>query len=187
MHKAIRIKLQKAERGYDPSASHFFGSLAIPGKWRDEMHDEMIFIGQIRLTDIADLDEENRLPHTGMLYFFLDVENSSAEEPAEAVVRWYDGEPNAILDDVNVDSPFPETMDEAFMMEFEPCEPDAAGMKLFGEPSGLQEGHGRLLLQYDPSDLPEVSFLQTAERCACFMFGEDESRLEDVTYFSRRL
>ena len=36
--------------------------------------DPMTFICQIRLQDIAAYDSKNLLPHTGMLYFFADID-----------------------------------------------------------------------------------------------------------------
>ena len=47
--------------------------------------DPMTFVCQIRLQDIAAYDSENLLPHTGMLYFFADIDyflgNLEADSP----------------------------------------------------------------------------------------------------------
>ena len=40
----------------------------------EEYPQPLTFICQIRLRDIADIDTDNLLPHTGMLYFFADIE-----------------------------------------------------------------------------------------------------------------
>ena len=68
---AIGIKIHKPKGEYDLGASKFFGAPVLPERWLDRFSDDVIFFAQIRLTDIAHLDTENRLPHTGYLYFFL--------------------------------------------------------------------------------------------------------------------
>lgn len=52
------------------------------------------FLAQIRLSDIAQIDTENRLPHSGMLYFFYDAEHQPipAEDPTSWRVIYFDGD-----------------------------------------------------------------------------------------------
>lgn len=54
----------------------------------------LCFLAQIRLEDIASLDTENKLPHTGMLYFFYDAANQPipAEDPTGWRVIYYNGD-----------------------------------------------------------------------------------------------
>ena len=85
---AIGIKIKKAYGDHDPGASKFFGAPTVPEKWLDMFSDDVIFFAQIRLSDIAKLDTENKLPHTGYLYLFLDVEMY----PYQAMAYYYDGE-----------------------------------------------------------------------------------------------
>ena len=67
MSKAIKITAKKAPEGYDLGASKFFGTPTVPLSWNDDFDDDEIFFCQIKLSDIAQLDTENRLPHTGTL------------------------------------------------------------------------------------------------------------------------
>ena len=46
----------------------------------EEYPQPLTFICQIRLRDIADIDTENLLPHTGMLYFFADIDYFLGED-----------------------------------------------------------------------------------------------------------
>ena len=97
MSKAIKITLTKAEGEHDLAASKLFGAPVLPEGWQDEMSDEVIFFGQIRLSDIAPFDPENRLPHTGYLYLFLDTEIY----PYTAMIEYHDCEPRLVIDNFN--------------------------------------------------------------------------------------
>ncbi len=46
----------------------------------EEYPQPLTFICQIRLRDIADIDTDNLLPHTGMLYFFADIDYFLGED-----------------------------------------------------------------------------------------------------------
>ena len=92
----------------------------------------MIFFAQIRLTDIAHLDTENRLLHTGYLYFFLDVEMLSQYQ---VMAYYYDDEPNVVVDDFNEIEPRFAHLNEVWLMSFEPADDAADGIRLFGIPS----------------------------------------------------
>ena len=70
MGKAIKITVKKAPEGYDLGASKFFGTPTVPPAWGGDFYDDEIYFCQIKLSDIAELDRENRLPHTGYLYIF---------------------------------------------------------------------------------------------------------------------
>jgi len=65
MGKAIRIVAKKAPEGYDLASSKFFGTPTVPLAWNGDFYDDEIFFCQIRLSDIAELDRENRLLFNG--------------------------------------------------------------------------------------------------------------------------
>ena len=65
MSKAIKITAKKAPVGYDLGASKFFGTPTVPIAWDGDFYDDELFFCQIRLSDIAELDKDNKLPHTG--------------------------------------------------------------------------------------------------------------------------
>ena len=73
----------------------------IPAEWQELFAEDVIFFGQIWLSDIVELDTENELPHTGYLYILLDVEIY----PYQAMAYYYDGEPNVVIDDFNETEP----------------------------------------------------------------------------------
>ena len=92
---AIEIRYKEAE-GELFGMSKLWGCADLPHgcnypevEWVNEdgmtCADPMTFICQIRLQDIAAYDSENLLPHTGMLYFFADIDyflgNLEADSP----------------------------------------------------------------------------------------------------------
>ena len=101
MGKAIKITVKKAPEGYDLGASKFFGTPTVPPAWGGDFYDDEIFFCQIKLSDIAELDRENRLPHTGYLYIFLHTEDGKYHLGAD--VRYHDGESELAIDDFNAD------------------------------------------------------------------------------------
>ncbi len=179
MVKAIKITLTKAEGEYDPSASKLFGAPVLPEEWEDEMSDEVIFFGQIRLSDIAPFDVENRLPHTGYLYLFLDTEIY----PYTAITQYYDCEPRVVIDNFNELEPRFAHLNRDFLMTFEQTDEAYEGTKLFGMPSSAPaefEGY-ELLLQFDPLD-NETGFLSNIDGYVYLFFGEGKDRLDDLLF-----
>lgn len=179
MSKAIKITLKKAEENYDLLASKLFGAPVFPLEWKDkytEFMDDIVFFGQIRLSDIAHLDTENRLPHTGYLYFILDTELF----PYTGWAEYYDGEPKLVIDDFNEITRF-RHLNQAFLMSFEEADEDYDGNKLFGVPSSSPDEDSKLLLQFDPLDVP-TGFLEEIDGYAYFFFGEDDSKLDEVRF-----
>ena len=71
MKNAIGIRLKKAPDGCDLGMSKCFGTPTVPLAWEETFSEDEMFFCQIRLSDIAAFDAENRLPHTGYLYVFL--------------------------------------------------------------------------------------------------------------------
>lgn len=174
---AIGIKIKKAADGHDPDASKFFGAPVIPAAWQDMFSDDVIFFAQIRLSDIAELDCENRLPHTGYLYLFLDVEMY----PYQAMAYYFDGEPNVVIDDFNEAEPQFAHLCEDWVMTFEAADDAADGIKLFGAPSSGYQSDTALLLQFDPL-ASDTGFLENIDGYAYFFFGEDARDIDAVSF-----
>lgn len=177
MARAIRITLKRAEEGYDVAASKLFGAPLVPLDWEDKFAEDILFFGQIRLSDIAALDTENKLPHTGYLYLFLDTEMY----PYMAWAEYYDGEPNLVIDDFNEAEPQFSHLNQAFLMSFSTEEGDCDGTKLFGKPS-FGEHEGELLLQFDPLD-NDTGFLNEVDGYAYFFFGKGRKRIDGIEFF----
>ena len=184
MAKAIKMNLSKPEGIYDPTQSRFFGAPAIPLWMEEQIEEDEVFLAQIRLADIAELDTENVLPHEGWLYFFIKAEDGSAWTPKQAVVRYSKDEPQMIIDDFNEASPIPEGLNEPWLIEFEAAEEkDDSGMKLLGEPYdwNYEDPAPMLLLQYDPLDSPS-DFLSEMDGVAYFFAGEDKEKFTDAVW-----
>ena len=149
---AIKLKVKKASGEYDPGASKFLGGPTIPSEWEKIFSNETIFLMQIRLSDIKDLDKENKLPHEGYLYIFLDTKDS--EYNLKPIVKYYNGQPDTWLEGFNeiVDG-YEEYVDD-YLIEFEECDELENGMKLLGKPNdwNYAEESDELLLQFDPLD-----------------------------------
>ena len=142
-------------------------------EWVDEdgmtCADPMTFICQIRLQDIAAYDSENLLPHTGMLYFFADIDyflgNLEADSPGMG--QW-DKDRFCVLY-----APETEHLDThrivredgttfglpAQELSFVHCEERADGFKLLGKPyfaptTGLQRRLATAVLRLRNAQLP---------------------------------
>lgn len=152
MGKAIKISTKKAEKGYYLGASKFFGTPTVPDKWTADFYEDEIFFCQIGLCDIASLDADCNLPHTGYLYVFLHTEDGDYNLRAD--VRYYNGEPNVALDDFNAEVQGYEHFTQAWLMDFEVVDGAYDGTKLFGTASdwNYEEDEPRLLMQFDPLD-----------------------------------
>lgn len=174
---AIGIKIKKAYGDHDPGASKFFGAPTVPEKWLDMFSDDVIFFAQIRLSDIAKLDTENKLPHTGYLYLFLDVEMY----PYQAMAYYYDGEPNVVIDDFNEEEPRFAHLNKDMLMEFESVEETSDGTRLFGIPSSGYESDKELLMQFDPL-AEDTGFLDDIDGYAYFFFGDDKTDIDAISF-----
>lgn len=180
MSKAIRISVKKAPQDYDLGASKFFGTPTIPLAWQEDFWDDEIFFCQIRLSDIAALDTENKLPHTGYLYIFLHTDGGDYN--LEADVRYFEGEPELAVDDFNAVVDGFENFTEAYLMEFSEVDEGEACTRLLGIPSdwNYENEPSKLLLQFDPLD-SEMEFLDHLDGFLYFFFGKDENDLEGAT------
>ena len=96
---AIKLNVTKAKGKYDLGSSKFLGHPTLPSKWVNAFDNDTIFFLQIRLSDIKDLDKENKLPHEGYLYIFLDT--AYGEYDLRPIVKYYRGEPTDCVNSFN--------------------------------------------------------------------------------------
>ena len=176
---AIGIKVKKAEGDYDLSASKFFGDPTVPMGWEEDFYDDEMFFAQIRLADIAHLDTENKLPHTGYLYLFIHTEGGHYDLLAD--VKYSATEPEVVLDEFNAQVEGYEQFSQAYLMEFVQVDDDEICTKLLGNPSdwNYEEAPPKMLLQFDPLD-NDMEFLSFLDGFVYFFYGDDENDLEEV-------
>ena len=169
---AIKLTLRKAPKDYDLGASKFLGSPVLPEKWLNIFSNETMFLMQIRLEDIKDLDKDNKLPHSGYLYIFLDT--IDGEYNLKPIVKYYKGEPTHVLTDFNEICEGYERYNNAYLIEFSLCEDDESGNKLFGVPSdwNYMDEPRPLLLQFDPLD-SEMDLFTNLDGLIYFFFNDD--------------
>ena len=177
---AIGIKCTRAEAGYDLSASKFFGTPTLPLGWEEEYEESVLFFAQIRLADIAPFDKENRLPHTGYLYLFLDTKDGKYH--MRPILRYHDGEPALAIDGFNAVVEGYEQYTAAYLMSFYAAPDGEEGTRLFGTPADWSYGDAPpdLLLQYDPLD-GDMGFLDDIDGFLYFFFGENKEDPSAVT------
>ena len=180
MSKAIKITAKKAPKEYDAGASKFFGCPTIPFDWENDFDDDEIFLCQIRLSDIGELDTENRLPHTGYLYVFFHT--AEGRYSLYGDIRFYDGEPQLALEDFNATVDEFSQYTDAYLMEFSETDEDEICTRLFGIPSdwGYADEPPKLLMQFDPLD-NDMGFLDSIDGFLYFFFGEDDKDLTQIT------
>ena len=176
---AIRLTVKKAEGEYDLGASKFLGSPVLPARWVNSFGEDIIFLLQLRLSDIKDLDKDNLLPHEGYLYIFLDVSNS--EYSLKPIVKYTKSEPTHVLNGFNdiVDG-YEEFVDD-YLIEFSECDDYETGNKLFGRPNDWNYGDEprELLFQFDPLD-SDMGIFNQLDGLIYFFFGKDRKTFKDV-------
>ncbi|MBR2611518.1 MAG: DUF1963 domain-containing protein [Clostridia bacterium] len=177
---AIGIRLKKAEEGYDPSRSKFFGDPTVPQGWEESFSEDTFFLCQINLEDLASFEEAKVLPDKGYLYIFLDTEEGDYDLRPD--VRYTAEDPEVIYDDFNGEVVDYEKFTEAYLMEFYETDDDADGIRLFGVPSdwNYESEAPKMLLQYDPLD-NESGFLDHLDGFLYFFFGKDERDFDAIT------
>lgn len=177
---AIRLKVKKAVGEYDLGASKFLGGPTLPARLANAFGDNVIFLMQIRLEDIKDLDDENKLPHEGYLYFFLDVSNS--EYSLTPIIKYTKSVPTHHIQGFNdiVDG-YEQYVDD-YLIEFEKCDDYAEGTKLLGKPNdwNYADNSPELLLQFDPLD-SEMGLFSHLDGLIYFFFGKNRKTFKDVT------
>ncbi len=176
---AIKLTVKKAEGEYDLGASKFLGNPTLPEKWLDKFADTVIFLLQIRLSDIASLDKENKLPHEGYLYIFLDTTNS--EYSLTPIVKYYKGEPDHVLSGFNEIVDGYEEYNEDYLIEFSECDDYESGNKLLGKPNdwNYADEPNELLFQFDPLD-SDMGIFSHLDGLIYFFFGQDRKNFKDV-------
>ena len=180
MNYAIGISLFSNEGDFDPEASHFFGDPLIPEGWVDDFDEDTIFFCQIRLADIEAYDNDHILPHDGYLYVFLDTANGKyAYRP---IVRYYNGQPNVVLDEFNEAVEGYEQFSKPLSCTFSTIEPDAYAMKLLGIPSdwNYADEPPQLLMEIDHLD-DTLCFHDEIDGVSYLFFGKDHTTFRDVT------
>ena len=181
MH-AIKLKVRKATGDYDRGCSKMLGDPTLPEGMEAELPPYAMFLMQIRLEDIKDLDVENKLPHTGYLYFFLDTEDG--EYNLKPIVKYFDGEPTQLVTEFNEAVEGYEQFNHDFIIEFEKCDESDTGNKLLGCPGDWQfaEEPNDLLFQLDPMDSEEMGLFPTFDGMMYFFFGEDKRDFNAVQF-----
>ncbi len=177
--KAIKIDLEKIEKSED-AMSHLFGDPIVPESLKDKIEDldgDVMFFGQISLSELVGIDLEGKLPHTGYLYLFLDT----AEYPYEAISFYSADEPKYVLEGFNSEVTDFESFTAPYAMKFELRIGDTDGTKLFGSPSWEWDCDDELLMQYDPLD-NDTNFLLDIDGYAFFTFGDKERNLENIKF-----
>ena len=177
---AIKITARAAEGEYDLGASKFLGNPTIPGEWLDDFSEDTMFFCQIRLSDIAHLDKENKLPKTGYLYVFFDTEGG--EYDLVPIVRYYEGEPDCVVDAFNDCVADFEHLTRDYLMEFSLCDDRETCTHLFGEPDdyNYEDAPPKLFLQFDPLDT-DVGFLSHLDGFIYLFFGDDVRDFSKIT------
>ena len=177
---AIKIKTKKAIGDYDLGCSKMLGNPTLPKGMMDELPDDAIFLMQIKLDDIKDLDKDNKLPHTGYLYFFLRTENGIYD--LKPIVKYSKEDPEEVIEDFNASIPDFEQFTQDFLIEFELCDESDIGNKLLGCPGDWQfsEEPDELLFQLDPMDNDEMGLFPTFDGMIYLFFGKDKKNFKDV-------
>lgn len=179
---AIRIKTSKAQGDYDQGLSKMLGNPVLPDGMLEELPPTAMFLMQIRLEDIKELDKENILPHQGYLYFFLDTEDGVYS--MKPIVKYYDGEPINLIEGFNEVVDECEEYNEDYLIEFEECDDDEQGNKLFGNPADwpYPETDEKLLFQLDPLADGEMNLFSYFDGFMYFFFGEDQNNFDEIRF-----
>ena len=175
---AIALKIRKVKNGeeIDESCSKFYGAPTLPESLLNNYPEECVFFLQINCEELKDLDPDNRLPHKGYLYFFLDAQMYPSDEFG-ILVNYTLEIPKYIIDDFNENSPIDEGLNEPYIITFEKVDKYYEGTKLLGCPSNYVSEYNDkldLLLQYDPLEF-NVPFLSTCDGYAFVFFGKTKN------------
>lgn len=168
---AIGLRIKQDVENIEPNASKLLGSPVLPEGWLEKLDPSVIFLLQVNLSDIKDLDKDNVLPHEGYLYFFLDT--VEGEYDLKPIVRYFKGEPLEVVENFNEVVDGYEEYVKEYPVEFFECEDDASGTRLLGVPAdwNYAEEPRRLLLQFDPLD-PGLGIFENIDGLFYFFFKE---------------
>ena len=148
----------------------------------------LTFICQIRCEDIAALDPEGLLPHTGMLYFFGEVEYflGHREYDSPGMGEWSDNDFRVLYSPTTTDLHTHRLVDDegnpltrdAERITFAACDDKEAGFKLLGHPffDEIEEQYPgwRSLLQLDCNDDWNLQFYD----CGMLCFLTDDKKVK---------
>ncbi len=183
MSKAIGLRIVP----YDEKKhlkSHFFGKPLATPSMKGEFDDTVLFLCMIHLTEIAKFDKENKLPHEGYLYFFLDTANTYRQ--MQPIVRYVKEEPTEIIDDFNAKLAKGQLkgIEEPRGIEFAEVEENDDGCKLLGVPCdwNYQAKPKPLLLQISHFD-EELDFLPELDGFTYVFFGPEDAPFDGATGF----
>lgn len=176
---AIALKVRKINNNeqIDEGCSKFYGKPTLPESLINKYPDDSVFFLQINCEDLKGLDPDNRLPHKGYLFFFLDAEMYPCDD-LYMFVDYTLEEPKYLIEDYNELSPISEGLNDAYVITFEKVDADYDGTKLLGFPNGYVDEYDDkpgLLLQYDPLDF-DVPFLATCDGYAYVFFGDEDDK-----------
>lgn len=179
---AIGIKLKKVNEKHYLGISKFFGTPTLPLGLADKLGKNVVFIAQINLKDIALLDNENKLPHVGYLYFFMETEDDTPYSNKKAIVIYSSTEPEEAISDFNLFSPISEGINEDYSIEFFEVDDSYSGIKLLGVPADWNylEEPRELLLQYDPLDTEGLEFFDYLDGYIYYFFKNNKRNFKDV-------
>ncbi len=165
----IGITTQFAKSENDPGTSKFFGAPTMPEEWLTDgtVADDEFYFAQMRLAEIAPYDTEHLLPETGFLYFFL----AETDGGFRANVRYFDGEPETLVDDFNEGFDLGDDTLADCSASFEETEDAPDGTALL-----RRDGGEIVLLQYDPLDESKPEYLADTEQVLTFRIAPDDLR-----------
>lgn len=164
----IGITVEKAHGEYDPGTSKFFGSPTMPEEWLSDgtVGDGDFFFAQLRLAEIKGFIDSEMLPKKGFIYFFL-TENDGSYTPN---VKYFDGEPDILIDDFNVGFDFlGDCAETDYSADFCKADSFSDGTRLLAD-----DGDSVILLQYDPLDDGMPEFLADTEKLARFRIKKSD-------------
>lgn len=169
----IKLNVKKGTKKHDFGTSKFLGYPVLPDGWENEFDENILFLLQINLEEIKDLDKDNLLPHEGYLYFFLDV--SEGPYNLKPIVRYYAGKPNIVIDDFNNIVPGYEKFTKPYLVSFEEGKDSGDGSRLFGKMSSqyYADEEREILLQFDPYD-PDLGLFPTFDGLIFFFFNDED-------------
>lgn len=177
MGNSIRIKLKRMKNSKD-CFSRLFGSPIIPFSLKDDVEslgEDVMFFGEFRLSDIVELDSENKLPHEGYLYLFLDITSS----PYKVISFYTKDKPGIIMGDFNKNVSKYEDYTVPFSMSFEKADGGIRKTKLFGTPS--RDCCGELFMQFNPIDNAS-DFLSDVDGYAFIIFSDSKRSLDKLRF-----
>lgn len=170
----IGIITEKAHGDYDPGTSKFFGSPTMPEEWLEDgtVGEDDFFFCQLKISEFKNRDAQNLLPEKGFIYIFL------SEKDGDYIpnVRYFDGEPDTIIDDFNSGFDLPEDVETDFSIDFFDTENCNDGTRLL-----VDNGDTVTLLQYDPLDDNMSEFLSETEKIAYLTISKTDLKNRDFS------